>query len=82
MWYNLLTFLCYAGKWKLFWLFQTKDCWPRGCHTSCRHADGWLQNVELSGHQVGPELPQRTLCNHPKGEKYSVFSMYFMENCK
>lgn len=75
-WYNFF-FLCHAGKWKLFWLFQTKDCWPRGYHSSCRHADGWLQNVELSGYQMGPELPQRTLCNHTKGAHSYLLELFY-----
>lgn len=60
-------FFILSGDWGPVWLCQAEHGGAHGNHAGCRLADGRLQDAQLSGHQMGPECPEGTLCNHTQG---------------
>lgn len=49
------------------WLCQTGHGGTWGCDAGCRLAHGRFQDAQLSGHQMGPQCSEGTLCNHTQG---------------
>lgn len=61
-----LLWVC-SGDWGPVWLCQTGQGGTRGRDAGYRLAHGGLQNAQLSGHQMGPQRSEGTLCNHTQG---------------
>ena len=56
-----------SGDWGPVWLRKAEHCGIRRGDAGCWHAHGRFQDAQLSGHQMGPERPEGTLCNHTQG---------------
>lgn len=63
----MLVLWVFSGDRGPVWLCQTGHGGTRGCDAGCWLAHGRFQDAQLSGHQMGPQCPEGTLCNHTQG---------------
>lgn len=54
------------------WLRQAGHGGTGGCDAGCRSAHVRFQDAELSGHQMGPQRHEGTLCNNTQGTSGGV----------